>query len=95
LDADQRALSAALRNYAFIEHFPDIARGHCRVRRLERIYGKERFAPNMTLSPDSFERRNRSFNALGAIHTGGSAGTTARPRRLQASACARRLGDRA
>ncbi|MGA7941795.1 MAG: hypothetical protein WCA43_18065, partial [Bradyrhizobium sp.] len=42
LDADQRALSAALRNYAFIEHFPDIARGHCRVRRLERIYGKER-----------------------------------------------------
>jgi len=27
-------------NYAFIEHFQDVARGHFTVRRLERIYGK-------------------------------------------------------
>jgi hypothetical protein len=29
-------------NYAFIEHFQDVARGHFTVRRLERLYGKER-----------------------------------------------------
>jgi hypothetical protein len=28
-------------NYAFIEHFQDVARGHFTVRRLERLYGKE------------------------------------------------------
>ena len=34
------ALGGAAINYAFIEHFRDVARGHFRVRRLERIYGK-------------------------------------------------------
>jgi hypothetical protein len=29
-------------NYAFIEHFQDVARGHFAVRRLERLYGKAR-----------------------------------------------------
>jgi hypothetical protein len=36
------ALGGAVVNYAFIEHFQDIARGHFTVRRLERIYGKDR-----------------------------------------------------
>ena len=36
------ALGGAAVNYAFIEHFQDVARGHFTVRRLERLYGKER-----------------------------------------------------
>jgi len=36
------ALGGAAVNYAFIEHFQDVARGHFTVRRLERTYGKER-----------------------------------------------------
>jgi hypothetical protein len=28
-------------NYAFIEHFQEVARGHFAVRRLERVYGKD------------------------------------------------------
>lgn len=36
------ALGGAAVNYAFIDHFQDVARGHFTVRRLERIYGKER-----------------------------------------------------
>ena len=35
------ALGGAAVNYAFIEHFQDIARGHFIVRRLERTYGKD------------------------------------------------------
>jgi hypothetical protein len=35
------AVGGAAVNYAFIEHFQDVARGHFTVRRLERIYGKE------------------------------------------------------
>ena len=35
------ALGGAAVNYAFIEHFQDVARGHFIVRRLERAYGKE------------------------------------------------------
>jgi EcsC protein family len=35
------ALGGAAVNYAFIDHFQDIARGHFIVRRLERRYGKE------------------------------------------------------
>jgi EcsC protein family len=35
------ALGGAAVNYAFVEHFQDVARGHFTVRRLERIYGKE------------------------------------------------------
>jgi EcsC protein family len=35
------ALGGAAVNYAFIEHFQDVARGHFTVRRLERLYGKE------------------------------------------------------
>jgi hypothetical protein len=34
------ALGGAAVNYAFIEHFQDVARGHFTVRRLERRYGK-------------------------------------------------------
>jgi hypothetical protein len=36
------ALGGAAVNYAFIEHFQDVARGHFTVRRLERLYGRER-----------------------------------------------------
>jgi hypothetical protein len=36
------ALGGAAVNYAFIEHFQDVARGHFTVRRLERIYGTAR-----------------------------------------------------
>jgi hypothetical protein len=35
------ALGGAAINYAFIEHFQDVARGHFSVRRLERLYGKD------------------------------------------------------
>jgi EcsC protein family len=35
------ALGGAAVNYAFIEHFQDVARGHFTVRRLERLYGKD------------------------------------------------------
>src|SRR6266511_5054850 len=34
-------LGGAAVNYAFIEHFREVARGHFTVRRLERVYGKE------------------------------------------------------
>jgi hypothetical protein len=34
------ALGGAAVNYAFVEHFQDVARGHFTVRRLERAYGK-------------------------------------------------------
>ena len=33
-------LGGAAVNYAFIEHFQEVARGHFTVRRLERSYGK-------------------------------------------------------
>ena len=36
------ALGGAAVNYAFIDHFQRVARGHFTVRRLERRYGKER-----------------------------------------------------
>ena len=35
------ALGGAVVNYAFIEHFQDVAQGHFTVRRLERAYGKD------------------------------------------------------
>jgi hypothetical protein len=35
------ALGGAAVNYAFIEHFQAVARGHFVVRRLERVYGKD------------------------------------------------------
>jgi hypothetical protein len=35
------ALGGAAVNYAFIDHFQDVARGHFAIRRLERRYGKE------------------------------------------------------
>jgi hypothetical protein len=35
------ALGGAAVNYAFVEHFQNVARGHFTVRRLERRYGKE------------------------------------------------------
>jgi hypothetical protein len=34
------ALGGAAVNYAFVEHFQEMARGHFTVRRLERVYGK-------------------------------------------------------
>jgi hypothetical protein len=36
------AVTAASLNYLFIAHFQRIARGHFMIRRLERVYGKER-----------------------------------------------------
>lgn len=36
------ALGGAAVNYAFMEYFQDVARGHFTVRRLEGIYGKDR-----------------------------------------------------
>jgi hypothetical protein len=35
------ALGGAAVNYAFIDHFQDVARGHFAIRRLERAYGRE------------------------------------------------------
>jgi len=35
------ALGGAAVDYAFIEHFEDVARGHFTVHRLERLYGKD------------------------------------------------------
>ena len=35
------ALGGAAVNYAFIDHYQDVARGHFTIRRLERAYGKE------------------------------------------------------
>jgi hypothetical protein len=35
------ALGGAAVNYAFMDHFQDVARGHFAIRRLERAYGKE------------------------------------------------------
>jgi hypothetical protein len=35
------ALGGAAVNYAFIDHFQDVARGHFTIRRLERAHGKE------------------------------------------------------
>jgi hypothetical protein len=35
------AVSGAAVNYAFIDHFQDLAAGHFTVRRLERLYGKD------------------------------------------------------
>jgi len=35
------ALGGAVVNYAFIEHFQDVAKGHFTVRRLERAYGSD------------------------------------------------------
>jgi hypothetical protein len=46
------ALGGAAVNYAFMEHFQDVARGHFTVRRLERTYGKE-------LVRSEYERINR------------------------------------
>ena len=40
IEQDKRALGGAAVNYAFIEHFQEVARGHFTVRRLERVYGK-------------------------------------------------------
>jgi hypothetical protein len=50
------ALGGAAVNYAFIEHFQDVARGHFTVRRLERTYGKE-------LVRTQYERINRDTRA--------------------------------
>lgn len=46
------ALGGAAVNYAFIEHFQDVAPGHFTVRRLERLYGKERIRSEYDLIAD-------------------------------------------
>jgi hypothetical protein len=43
------ALGGAAVNYVFTEHFQDVARGHFTVRRLERIYGKEKIRSEYNL----------------------------------------------
>jgi EcsC protein family len=50
------ALGGAAVNYAFIEHFQDVARSHFTIRRLERTYGKE-------LVRSEYERINRGTEA--------------------------------
>jgi hypothetical protein len=50
------ALGGAAVNYAFMEHFQDVARGHFTVRRLERTYGKE-------FVRSEYERINRDIRA--------------------------------
>ena len=50
------ALGGAAVNYAFMEHFQDVARGHFTVRRLERTYGKE-------FVRSEYERINREIRA--------------------------------
>ena len=42
------ALGGAAVNYAFIEHFQEVARGQFTVRRLERVYGKALCERNMS-----------------------------------------------
>src|ERR1700675_2763749 len=43
------ALGGAAVNYAFIDHFQDVARGHFTVRRLERLYGREKIRSEYNL----------------------------------------------
>lgn len=50
------ALGGAAVNYAFIEHFQDVARGHFTVRRLERIYGKEKVRSEYNLIADDLRQ---------------------------------------
>lgn len=47
------ALGGAAVNYAFLEHFQDVARGHFTVRRLERKYGKEAVREEYTRLADT------------------------------------------
>jgi hypothetical protein len=61
------ALGGAAVNYAFIEHFQDVARGHFIVRRLERSYGKdlvraeyERLRADMAASSSSVRGASRA-----------------------------------
>jgi len=54
------ALGGAAVNYAFIEHFQDVARGHFIVRRLERAYGKQQVREEYTrLAKDQTKDRTR------------------------------------
>jgi hypothetical protein len=58
------ALGGAAVNYAFIEHFQEIARGHFTVRRLERIYGKERIRAEYDLiAAESLEPLQPRFHS--------------------------------
>ena len=50
------ALGGAAVNYAFIEHFQEVARGHFTVRRLERIYGKDLVATEYARVLDEIRR---------------------------------------
>src|SRR6266567_5008817 len=55
------ALGGAAVNYAFIEHFQEMARGHFTVRRLERVYGKD-------LVRDEYTRLARNTEADARRH---------------------------
>jgi hypothetical protein len=48
------AVGGAAVNYAFIEHFQDVARGHFTVRRLERLYGKQKIRSEYDLIASEF-----------------------------------------
>lgn len=54
------ALGGAAVNYAFIEHFQEVARGHFTVRRLERIYGKDEIRKEYTRLAESGARDGRN-----------------------------------
>lgn len=53
------ALGGAAVNYAFIEHFQDVARGHFTVRRLERLYGKDLIEAEYMRLADGMRHVNR------------------------------------
>src|SRR5262249_5677866 len=51
------ALGGAAVNYAFIQHFQEVARGHFAVRRLERAYARRRCGRRMSASRRTAESR--------------------------------------
>jgi hypothetical protein len=53
-------------NYAFIDHFQDVARGHFAIRRLERAYGKESVRAQYERIRDESKRTPTDAPALAA-----------------------------
>jgi hypothetical protein len=62
-------LGGAAVNYAFIEHFQDVARGHFTVRRLERIYGKEKVRSEYDLIAGGLQAGLEASMQLKAPHS--------------------------
>jgi hypothetical protein len=60
------ALGGAAVNYAFIDHFQDVARGHFTIRRLERAYGKESVRAQYERIRDESKRTPTDAPALAA-----------------------------